>query len=82
MNMDIDSHFFTRRYGNGAVRSAFHIFRHENGHNTIELTHGEGSYTKMMDINDEDIVAIAAAMMKMQGGDVYQCKEDSDSEVK
>lgn len=59
---------------------SFWIFKHDDGNHTMEFE-GKGHSTHVQGLSEPDCIRIAAAIMRLFGGDVYDYREDIESEI-
>jgi hypothetical protein len=59
---------------------SFWIFKHDDGNHTIEFE-GKGHRSGIQGLGESDCIRIAAAIMRLFGGDVYDYREDEESEL-
>ena len=65
------------KYGHGI---SFWAFEHENGNITLKFD-GDGQCYSLQGIGRNDAIRVAACIMRLFGGDVYELREDCESEV-
>ena len=60
---------------------SFWAFEHRDGNHTLQFE-SQGVVYGLQGVQRKDVIRVAAAMMRLVGGDVYDAVEDEESEIR